>query len=92
MNKKNLTRATLTAAAIAGFGLASSTASAKPKWEGHEKCGGIAKAGKNDCGNSKHACAGKAEIDNAKDEWIYVPKGTCEKIAGGKLVSAKKKM
>ena len=28
--------------------------------DGMEKCAGIAKAGKNDCGTSKHACAGQA--------------------------------
>ena len=49
-----------------------------------EKCYGIAKAGQNDCGTSRHSCAGKATKDNAADEWKYVPKGTCEKL-GGKL-------
>lgn len=55
---------------------------AKP---GFEKCQGIVKAGKNDCGTSKHACAGYAKVDNDPEEWIYVPKGTCAKIAGGKV-------
>jgi uncharacterized membrane protein len=49
-----------------------------------EKCYGIAKAGKNDCGTATHACAGLAKKDNAPDEWKYVAKGTCEKL-GGKL-------
>ena len=51
-----------------------------------EKCAGIAKAGKNDCGSlaeGGHGCAGKAEIDNLDTEWVYVPEGTCEKITGG---------
>jgi hypothetical protein len=30
---------------------------------------------------------GQAKADGDAEEWIYVPKGTCEKIAGGKLVS-----
>ena len=55
--------------------------------EDMEKCAGVAKAGKNDCGTSKHSCAGQAAADRSPDEWIYVPKGTCEKIAGGKVVS-----
>ena len=67
----------------AGLVAASGNAEAKPKWEGHEKCYGVAAKGMNDCGNSHHDCGGKAAQDNAGDEWIYVPKGTCEKIAGG---------
>ena len=55
---------------------------AKP---GMEKCGGIVKAGKNDCGNSKHSCAGQSAKDSDKDEWVYVPSGTCEKIVGATL-------
>lgn len=51
-----------------------------------EKCAGIAKAGKNDCGTATSSCAGTAKKDNEPDAWIYVPKGTCDKIAGGKVV------
>lgn len=52
-----------------------------------EKCAGIAVAGKNDCGSldSKHDCAGKATMDDSPNDWVYVPAGTCEKIAGGKV-------
>jgi len=55
---------------------------AKP---GAEKCYGVAKAGKNDCGNvsGTHGCAGQAATDGLWDEWVYLPKGTCDKIAGG---------
>lgn len=49
-----------------------------------EKCYGVAKAGKNDCGTSVHACAGQSTQDKDAGEWIYVPKGTCDKISGGK--------
>jgi uncharacterized membrane protein len=52
---------------------------------GFEKCQGLVKAGMNDCGTSKHACAGMAKVDNDPEEWVYVPKGTCEKMAGGKV-------
>ena len=51
-----------------------------------EKCYGVAMSGKNDCGTAKHSCAGQASADRGADEWIYVPTGTCEKIAGGKVV------
>ena len=52
-----------------------------------EKCYGIAKAGKNDCGSKKgsHSCAGSAKISGAKDEWVLLPKGTCKKIVNGSL-------
>ena len=52
---------------------------------GFEKCQGVVKAGMNDCGTSKHACAGMAATDNDPEEWIYVPEGTCAKLAGGKV-------
>ncbi|MBM3393996.1 MAG: DUF2282 domain-containing protein [Betaproteobacteria bacterium] len=54
-----------------------------------EKCAGIVKAGKNDCGTSKSACAGSIKVDNDPEAWISVPKGVCARIAGGKLVTAK---
>jgi uncharacterized membrane protein len=49
----------------------------------HEKCYGVAKAGKNDCGAKGHSCAGQATKDGASNEWVYLPKGTCEKLVGG---------
>ena len=45
-----------------------------------EKCAGVTKAGKNDCGTSKSACAGTATVDRDPEAWILVPNGTCEKI------------
>ena len=57
---------------------------------GFEKCAGIVKAGKNDCGNSRHSCAGQASKDGMNDEWLYVPEGTCKKIMGGKIFKKKK--
>ncbi|MBP0590792.1 DUF2282 domain-containing protein [Paraburkholderia sp. LEh10] len=50
-----------------------------------EKCAGIAKAGKNDCGTSKSSCAATAKMDHDSEAWILVPKGTCDKIAGAHL-------
>ena len=57
---------------------------------GFEKCAGIVKAGKNDCGNSRHGCAGQASSDNMADEWLYVPNGTCSKITGSTIFKKKK--
>ena len=52
-----------------------------------EKCFGIAKAGKNDCSvkQSSHSCAGQATKDNDMTDFVALPKGTCDKIANGKL-------
>ncbi len=69
-------------ASVVALGLTTISLDASAK-EGFEKCTGIAKAGMNDCGTSKHACAGQASADNDAEEWIYVPEGTCQKIAGG---------
>jgi len=53
-----------------------------------EKCYGIAKAGKNDCQTANSSCAGTSKKDGQADAWLSVPKGVCEKIAGGKLTSS----
>jgi len=56
-----------------------------------EKCAGIAKAGMNDCGSldGKHSCSGQATSNSHAQEWVYVPKGTCAKIVGGKVAKIK---
>ncbi len=80
-------------AAVAGLvalGFAASVA-AEPVVQkaGTEKCYGVAKAGQNDCGTAKHACAAQgAKVDNDPTEWKYVPKGTCENL-GGKTAAPK---
>ncbi len=80
---------------VIAMGLASATlggeaqAMSKPDWEGHEKCYGVAKAGQNDCGNAHHQCGGLAKEDGDGEEWLYLPKGTCEKLAGGTLKPSK---
>ena len=48
-----------------------------------EKCFGVVKAGKNDCQTANSSCAGTATKDAQKDAWLFVPKGTCEKLVGG---------
>jgi len=52
-----------------------------------EKCYGVAKAGMNDCQTHASSCAGTSKTDRQKDAWITVPKGTCERIVGGKLTA-----
>lgn len=83
MNKREFILKSAIASAVA-LGLASTPALADK--HGMEKCAGIVKAGKNDCGTSKSSCQGTSTKDRDPEAWIYVPKGTCDKIAGGKLV------
>lgn len=49
-----------------------------------EKCFGVAKAGQNDCSTAIHSCNSQAKVDNAPEDFKFVPNGTCLKI-GGKL-------
>jgi uncharacterized membrane protein len=80
---KTIVKSTLAGVLALGLGIVSTNAlAAKP---GFEKCAGVVKAGMNDCGTSKHACGGVATTDSDPEEWIYVPKGTCEKIVGATL-------
>jgi len=89
MNKLMITAAitTLATGALASTG----TASAAPVCAEQERCYGVAKAGKNDCATVSSACVGSSKQDNQKDAWIYVPKGTCAKIAGSVPPPAPKK-
>jgi len=77
-------------AGVLAVGLSTSsgnvTAEEEIEWE---KCQGIVKAGMNDCGTSKHACAGLAKVDNDPEEWIKLPQGSCDKIVGGVVKGAK---
>ena len=82
-NAKNLSKTAIVGMITLGVMAASNQALAgKP---GFEKCQGIAKAGMNDCGTSKHSCAGQAAKDGDAEEWVYVPEGTCSKIVNGKV-------
>jgi uncharacterized membrane protein len=56
----------------------------KPSFEA-EKCYGIARAGKNDCQTANSSCAGTSKRDAQGDAWIYMPKGSCEKLVNGSL-------
>jgi uncharacterized membrane protein len=71
-----------TAMSLAAAAQAQSGPAPVPSFD-NEKCYGIAKAGSNDCQTATHSCAGTATADAQGDSWIYVPAGTCAKIAGG---------
>ncbi|ODS24700.1 hypothetical protein AB835_02165 [Candidatus Endobugula sertula] len=76
----------ITSAIAAGLFMASAQdAVAGPKFEA-EKCYGVAKAGKNDCAAGPGtSCAGTATNDGQGNAWMFVPKGSCEKLVGGSL-------
>ena len=58
---------------------------------GTEQCYGVAKAGENNCGTPKHACATLSTRDNDPAEWKYVPQGTCKTLGGKSSPPAAKK-
>jgi uncharacterized membrane protein len=82
-DRKTMMNTALAGVVALGIGAVSGNAIAGK--EGFEKCLGIVKAGQNDCGTSKHACAGQSTSDSGATEWVYVPEGTCTKIVGGKI-------
>ncbi len=92
MSRNKTFTSTLAGVLALGAGAFATQAAAVPDapkmWE---KCAGIAKKGMNDCGSldGKHGCAGQAAMDNDKNEWVYVPEGTCAKIAGGEVVATR---
>ncbi len=84
-NSNRVLLSALTGAVVLGASTLSGNAVAAE----NEKCAGVVKAGKNDCATSANSCAGQVKTDGNKEAWIYVPKGTCEKIVGGTLVVKK---
>lgn len=91
MNKRQVVIAAALAGLCAGsVGVAHANPSMAAKAD-TEKCYGVAKAGQNDCASAdgSHGCAGQAKVDNDKNEWKSVAKGTCTKT-GGTLAEAAK--
>lgn len=86
MKKTNATIAAISGLLTLGTAVSSAPTFAADKAE-MEKCYGVAKAGKNDCAGPAHACAGQAKADAGGKEWIYVPKGTCERLSGGTVTA-----
>ncbi|WP_354624805.1 DUF2282 domain-containing protein [Psychromonas sp. MME2] len=82
MKKSNMALAATVSTLIA---VGSSMISAPAMAAGKEKCYGVAAAGQNDCATKTSSCAGTAKMDRQGDAFIAVPKGLCEKLAGGSL-------
>ena len=68
-DKSRLMHAALAGVLALGLSAVQDAAAAKP---GFEKCAGVVKSGMNDCGTSKHACAGQATVDSDPEEWVYL--------------------
>ena len=82
MKKSNMALAATVSTLIA---VSSSMISAPAMAAGKEKCYGVAAAGQNDCATKTSSCAGTAKMDHQGDAFVAVPKGLCEKLAGGSL-------
>jgi uncharacterized membrane protein len=80
-----------TLAGVLALGMTSFAVStlAADEHAGQEQCAGVIKAGKNDCATATNACHGHVEKDADPMAWIYVPKGTCERIVGAHVVKVK---
>jgi uncharacterized membrane protein len=76
---------TALASLIALGAMGAQTASAAEDKKDMEKCYGVVKAGKNDCKTMSSACAGHSTTDAQPDAFVALPKGTCERLAGGSL-------
>lgn len=83
MNTKTVVHSAL--AGVVALGVMAASGNAFAAKDGMEKCYGVVKAGKNDCGSAdkSHSCAGQASVDGSPNEWVYVPSGTCDKLVGG---------
>lgn len=88
MDKKVNTMVRSALAGVMALGAVSAVAADKPAME---KCYGVAAAHQNDCQTATNSCAGTAEKDRQPDAFIVVPKGLCQKIAGGTTVNPIKK-
>lgn len=57
---------------------------ARAKANNLEKCYGINASAKNDCAEGAHSCVGQSTRDRDPASFVLLPKGDCQKIAGGK--------
>jgi uncharacterized membrane protein len=49
-----------------------------------ERCFGVTREAANDCATPKHSCAAQSKTARDAEEWIMVPGGLCDKLAGGR--------
>jgi len=95
-HNKNIIESVLLAILLLG---ASSAFAAMPEMKmpelksGWEACGGVAKAGMNDCAvkTSLHSCVGLSKADGEADSYLFLPKGACDRIVNGKVLPVTKR-
>ena len=82
MNQALIIRSAL--AGIFALGTLGTTIAHAADPKGMEKCFGVAKAGKNDCGSNKtaHSCAGHSKMDYDPNDFKVVKTGTCVQMGG----------
>ena len=98
MNRYVLAASTLSSAVGLVFAMQALTAQAQPQVVKDnmmraeknklEKCYGINAAGKNDCAEGAHSCAGQATQAHDTKSFVLLPAGDCSKIQGGKTTAS----
>jgi len=83
LNKTNINVVITSAISLVLFTASAQTYASDTK---KEQCAGVVKAGLNDCASSEHACAGMNTDDGYENDWLWVPIGTCTKIAGAHVI------
>ena len=88
MNKRDsLLRLAVTG--LLALGTTAAATSAFAADDSKEQCAGIVKAGQNDCATSTNACHSHVTVDASPEAWVYLPKGTCERLVGGHVIHVK---
>ena len=94
MTKKNsiVHSALLVALSLAGAQVVAAAPKVPELPSGWEACGGVAKAGMNDCAvkTSLHSCVGMSKTDGEADSYLFLPKGLCGKISNGTVLAITK--
>ena len=88
-NKEKIVKSAITAFLAMATAHAAMAGPATPP-QSSEKCYGVVKAGLNDCATATSSCAGSSAKDKQPDAFIFLPKGVCDKLAGGSLKSGNK--
>jgi len=83
-NRDSLLRLAVTG--LLALGTTAAATSALAADDNKEQCAGIVRAGHNDCATSTNACHSHATVDASAEAWVYLPKGTCERLVGGRVV------
>ncbi len=84
--QQTLLRAAVTGLISIGAAAFATSAFADGPHGNQEQCAGVIKAAKNDCATATNACHGHVNTDGDPMAWIYLPKGTCERIVGARIV------